>query len=99
MTVREYRLREMGYMRMVNEERRNARWVGYQVLAMGADPDKLPPIHKVWPIDGDPTDEEIEAAKEKQATQDKQWARDLMEEMVRRGTLKKKATTWKKDSK
>lgn len=98
MTVREFRLRAQGYYRMLNEQRRNARWVGYQTLLMNADPEKLPPMEDVWPIDGDPTKEEKEAALERKKVEDLKWRDDLVASMIAKGTLKTNKN-WKKDSK
>jgi hypothetical protein len=98
MTVREYRLREMGYWRMINEQWKQTRWLGWQVVLGWADHDKLPSIFEYYPLDGDPTKEQMEAAKEKQAVADKQWSNDLVAKMIANGKLKTNKH-WKKDSK
>lgn len=83
---------------MLNERRRETRWLGFQVIRGWADPEKLPSIEEIWHIDGDPTPEEKEAALEQQKIADKKWANDLVAKMLEKGTLKRKAN-WKKDSK
>lgn len=98
MTVREYRLREQGYNRVLNEQRRQTRWLGYQIIRGWADPDKLPGIAEIWPIEGDPTPEEIEAANKQKEINDKKWANELVEKLVQNGKLKRNPN-WKKDSK